>query len=145
MSRVRLALLHATCLALSLEAPGCGAPAPPTATREASCDTTLRASYEPDALACCRPLIAELAALTDAAFPPSDAAYNNPHVLLPTPTPAQRGCCALAIDVFDKNPPSPDTGHAIPEDRCCLYIEGAPGMRTPGPFCSPRGGPRPLR
>jgi hypothetical protein len=144
MTPARLSLLPVLCLALSLEVPGCGTPAPPTTAREASCDTTLRASYGPDALACCRPLIAELAELTDAAFPPSNAAYNNPHVLLPTPTPAQRGCCALAIDVFDKTP-SPDTGHAIPEDRCCLHIEGAPGLRPSGPFCSPRGRPKPIR
>jgi hypothetical protein len=142
---VRLSLLSAASVALSLAAPGCGTPAPPTAARGSSCDTTLRASYAPDALACCRPLIAELASLTDAAFPPPDAAYSGSHVQLPTPTSAQRNCCVLAIDVLDRSPRPPGDGYATPEDSCCLYIEGAPGMRTPGPFCSPGGRPKPIR
>jgi len=145
MTRMNLPLLSAATVALSLWAPGCGTPAPPpAATRGSSCDTKPRASYPPDALACCRPAIAELDALTQAAFPPPDAAYYTRNFQLPTPTPQQRDCCALAIDVLDKSPPPPGDGYATPEQSCCLYIEGAPGMRTPGPFCSPNGRPRPL-
>lgn len=144
MNRARRLLLSAACVALSLWPPGCRAsPAPPPAAGGSSCDTRLRASYPPDALACCRPSIAELDALTEAAFPPPNAAYSGRYFQLPTPTPLQRDCCALAIDVLDKSPSAGD-GYATPESNCCLYIEGAPGMRTSGPFCSPRGITKPL-